>query len=114
MAASDWDLVPLTSTSNRERIRVSRKKSPSAASGGHVAGAPADGEGRFVDQGHHAGSGVELGDRAGKVPGVGHAVTVPADLVTTVRRIPRPGAPAYSSYTRRRKSPMRLGLVVPT
>ena len=30
IAANDWDRAPLISTSNRERIRVSRKKSPSA------------------------------------------------------------------------------------
>ena len=54
------------------RIRVSRTKRPWAAPVRHVPRPPADGEGRLVDQCDHPGRGVQLRDRAGEVPRVGH------------------------------------------
>ena len=104
-AASGSARTPLTSTSKRDRIRVSRKKRPWAAPGAMSPAPPlmakVDSSTRVTD----AGARSELGDRAGVVPGVGHGGTVPAG--PAARIIPQRAAGVEPGPAGLRDSPYR-------
>ena len=98
IAANGSVLAPFTSTSSRERIRVSLKKSPWAAPAAMSPELPLMAKVDSSTRVTTLALGIESGDRTGKVPRVGHAVTVPVDLVTCAIPGPLPARSRFLLY----------------